>query len=137
LPADLLCQPPFNLYLLIHIEPIRDCPMTATAHTPHEQMLSQQSAPGMWWPRVLQALRSVSRETFAPDGYRELALPIPIAAGQRPGDARAKTGRQDTEAVNVQETEQVLLIGAGSGQSGRLFSSWPTRCASSNITLTR
>lgn len=91
--------------------------MTSTAHSAHEQMLSQQVRT---WnvvdPRVLQALRSVSRETFAPDGYGELAFAdtnLPLARGQVM--LAPKLEGKILEAVNVQETEQVLLIGAGSG----------------------
>lgn len=91
--------------------------MTATAHAAHEQMLSQQVRT---WnvidPRVLQALRTVSREAFAPEGYRQLAFAdtnLPLARGQVM--LAPKLEGKILEAVNVQETEQVLLIGAGSG----------------------
>jgi protein-L-isoaspartate(D-aspartate) O-methyltransferase len=91
--------------------------MTFTTHTAREQMLSQQVRT---WnvvdERVLQALRSVSRETFAPAGYRELAFAdtnLPLAGGQVM--LAPKLEGKILEAVNVQGTEQVLLIGAGSG----------------------
>ncbi len=90
--------------------------MTPTLNA-HEQMLSQQVRT---WnvvdERVLQALRSVSREPFAPEAYRELAFAdtnLPLARGQVM--LAPKLEGKILEAMNVQSSEQVLLIGAGSG----------------------
>ncbi len=91
--------------------------MTQTAHTAHEQMLSQQVRT---WnvvdQRVLQALRAVSREPFAPEGFRELAFAdtnLPLAGGQVM--LAPKLEGKILEAMNVQSADQVLLIGVGSG----------------------
>jgi protein-L-isoaspartate(D-aspartate) O-methyltransferase len=91
--------------------------MTLTAHAAREQMLSQQVRT---WnvvdERVLQALGSVSREPFAPEGFRELAFAdtnLPLARGQVM--LAPKLEGKILEATLVQNTEQVLLIGVGSG----------------------
>ena len=91
--------------------------MTPTLSAAHEQMLSQQVRT---WnvvdERVLQALRSISREPFAPEGFRELAFAdtnLPLARGQVM--LAPKLEGKILESMNIVNTEQILLIGAGSG----------------------
>lgn len=91
--------------------------MNLSPHSAREQMLSQQVRT---WnvvdARVLQALGRVSREPFAPEGFRELAFAdtnLPLAQGQVM--LSPKLEGKILEAMLVQDTEQVLLIGAGSG----------------------
>jgi protein-L-isoaspartate(D-aspartate) O-methyltransferase len=80
-------------------------------------MIEQQIRP---WDvldfRVLDALRSVHRESFVPDKYRAQAFSdvmIPLAHGQCMMSPIVE-GRV-LQALNVQEGERVLELGTGSG----------------------
>ena len=82
-----------------------------------EQMITQQVRTwSVLDDRVLQTLRNVSREEFVPDGYRSLAFAdtnLPLAHGQVM--LAPKLEGKILQAMAVQSTEHVLLIGAGSG----------------------
>jgi protein-L-isoaspartate(D-aspartate) O-methyltransferase len=82
-----------------------------------EQMITQQVRTwSVLDDRVLQTLRTVSREAFVPDGYRSLAFAdtnLPLAHGQVM--LAPKLEGKILQAMAVQGSENVLLIGAGSG----------------------
>jgi protein-L-isoaspartate(D-aspartate) O-methyltransferase len=85
--------------------------------TAREQMITQQIRTwGVLNERVLQALRSVSREQFVPEAYRRLAFAdtnLPLGHGQVM--LAPKLEGRILQSLAIQPTEQVLLIGAGSG----------------------
>lgn len=91
--------------------------MHLDSHVASEQMITQQIRTwSVLDERVLQTLRNVSREPFAPKGYRDLAFAdtnLPLAKGQVM--LAPNLEGKILQALNIQSTEQVLLIGAGSG----------------------
>lgn len=91
--------------------------MHLDSHAANEQMISQQIRTwNVLDERVLQTLRSVSRELFAPEAYRDLAFAdtnLPLAKGQVM--LAPNLEGKILQALTIQNTEQVLLIGAGSG----------------------
>ncbi len=82
-----------------------------------EQMIEQQvRAWDVLDDRILQALRSVPRERFVPQEWRELAFAdseIPLPCGKRM--LRPMLVGRILQAVAVRQDEQVLEIGTGSG----------------------
>ncbi|MGC3981619.1 MAG: protein-L-isoaspartate O-methyltransferase [Steroidobacteraceae bacterium] len=82
-----------------------------------DQMISQQLRTwNVLDERVLQALRDVPREQFVPQGYGDLAFAdtnLPLPHGQVM--LAPKLEGRIMQVLNIQEHEQVLLIGAGSG----------------------
>ena len=82
-----------------------------------EQMIEQQVHTWeVFDDRVLTAMRSVPREHFTPPAYREVAFadaPIPLAHGQ--WMLPAKIHGRILQALQVQATEVVLEVGAGTG----------------------
>lgn len=87
------------------------------SETARRQMIERQIRP---WdvldPRVLETLRSVPREDFVPEKYRELAFSdsrIPLAHDQVMMEPKVE-GRL-LQALDVLDSEQVLEIGTGSG----------------------
>ncbi|MGE0115548.1 MAG: protein-L-isoaspartate O-methyltransferase [Steroidobacteraceae bacterium] len=91
--------------------------MTLDIQAAREQMITQQIRTwNVLDERVLQTLRNVSREQFAPEAYRELAFAdtnLPLTQGQVM--LAPKIEGKILQALNVQSSDQVLLIGAGSG----------------------
>jgi protein-L-isoaspartate(D-aspartate) O-methyltransferase len=82
-----------------------------------EQMIDQQvRAWDVLDERILQALRAVPRERFVPQRWRELAFAdseIPLPCGKRM--LRPMLVGRILQAVAVQQDEQVLEVGTGSG----------------------
>jgi len=82
-----------------------------------EQMITQQVRTwNVLDARVLEALRSVPREQFVPDGYQDLAfadsnLPLPHQQVMFAPKIEGKI----LQYMNIQHTDEVLVIGAGSG----------------------
>ncbi len=67
-------------------------------------------------PKVLATLNSIPRENFVSDAYRGLAfadIEIPLAHGQQM--LSPKVEGRFLQALQLQPTDKVLLIGAGSG----------------------
>lgn len=67
-------------------------------------------------PKVLATLNSIPRENFVPDAYRGLAfadIEIPLAHEQQM--LSPKVEGRFLQALQLQPTDKVLLIGAGSG----------------------
>jgi protein-L-isoaspartate(D-aspartate) O-methyltransferase len=81
------------------------------------QMLGQQiRAWEVLDDRVLGALGQIRRESFVPDGYRELAfadLDIPLAHGQQMMTPKVE-GRL-LQALRLEPSDDVLEIGTGTG----------------------
>jgi len=91
--------------------------MTATIPYAREQMVSNQLRT---WDvlddAILDAVRSLPRERFVPDGWRDVAyadIEIPLAHGQHM--LAPKVVGRILQAVAVRPGERVLEIGTGSG----------------------
>jgi protein-L-isoaspartate(D-aspartate) O-methyltransferase len=86
-------------------------------------MVEQQVASrGVHDERVLQAMRTVPRESFVPDRLREYAYddtPLPIEAGQT--ISQPFIVALMAEALGVEPDDQVLEIGAGSGYAAAVL----------------
>jgi len=82
-----------------------------------EQMITQQVRTwNVLNDRVLAALRSVPREQFVPEGYQNLAfadMNLPLPEGQVM--LAPKIEGKILQCLNVQASDEVLMIGAGSG----------------------
>ncbi len=91
--------------------------MTLDMQAAREQMITQQIRTwNVLDDRVLATLRSVPREAFAPEAYRTLAFAdtnLPLAHGQVM--LAPKLEGKILQALNVQNTDKALLVGAGSG----------------------
>ncbi|KQT33169.1 protein-L-isoaspartate O-methyltransferase [Methylophilus sp. Leaf414] len=73
-------------------------------------------------PKVLATLNSIPREKFVPDAYRGLAfadIEIPLAHDQQM--LSPKVEGRFLQALQLQATDKVLLIGAGSGYLAALM----------------
>lgn len=73
-------------------------------------------------PKVLATLNSIPRENFVPDAYRGLAfadIEIPLAHDQQM--LSPKVEGRFLQALQLQATDKVLLIGAGSGYLAALM----------------
>jgi protein-L-isoaspartate(D-aspartate) O-methyltransferase len=73
-------------------------------------------------PKVLATLNSIPRENFVPDAYRGLAfadIDIPLAHEQQM--LSPKVEGRFLQALQLQATDKVLLIGAGSGYLAALM----------------
>ncbi|MFD1122852.1 protein-L-isoaspartate O-methyltransferase [Methylophilus flavus] len=73
-------------------------------------------------PKVLATLNSIPRENFVPDAYRGLAfadIEIPLAHEQQM--LSPKVEGRFLQALQLQATDKVLLIGAGSGYLAALM----------------
>jgi protein-L-isoaspartate(D-aspartate) O-methyltransferase len=73
-------------------------------------------------PKVLATLNSITRENFVPDAYRGLAfadIEIPLAHEQQM--LSPKVEGRFLQALQLQATDKVLLIGAGSGYLAALM----------------
>lgn len=94
--------------------------------TAREQMITQQVRTwNVLNDRVLEALRSVSREQFVPEGYQNLAFAdvnLPLPHGQVM--LAPKIEGKILQTLDLQPRDEVLLIGVGSGHlaacAGRL-----------------
>jgi len=82
-----------------------------------EFMVETQIKPrGVVSDTVLRAMRSVSRDLFVPESYRNLAFsdcPLPISSGQTISQPYMVAAM--TEMLEIDETSKVLEIGTGSG----------------------
>lgn len=91
--------------------------MNLDIRTAREQMITQQIRTwSVLDDRVLQTLRKVAREQFAPAGFEELAyadtsLPLPHGQVMLAPNIEGKI----LQTLAIQDTEQVLLIGVGTG----------------------
>ena len=77
---------------------------------------------GVHAPRVLEALRSVPREHFLPEGLREFAYddtPLPIEEGQT--ISQPYIVALMTEALGLEGGERVLEVGTGSGYAAAVL----------------
>ncbi len=73
-------------------------------------------------PKVLATLNSIPRENFVPDAYRGLAfadIEIPLAHAQQM--LSPKVEGRFLQALQLQTTDKVLLIGAGTGYLAALM----------------
>jgi protein-L-isoaspartate(D-aspartate) O-methyltransferase len=84
---------------------------------PSEQMIEQQiRAWEVLDPRVLEVLRRVPRERFVPASHAFLAFadaPVPLPRGQHM--LRPSVAGRCLQALELNGTERVLEVGAGSG----------------------
>jgi protein-L-isoaspartate(D-aspartate) O-methyltransferase len=83
---------------------------------------SQLAARGISDPRVLDAMRTVPREAFVPEHLRESAYrdsPLPIGLGQTISQPHVVAFM--IEALDLQDGEKVLEIGAGSGYAAAVL----------------
>jgi protein-L-isoaspartate(D-aspartate) O-methyltransferase len=91
--------------------------MNLDFQTAREQMITQQVRTwNVLDERVLQALRSVPREQFVPEGYENLAFAdanLPLPQGQVM--LAPKIEGKILQSLDIQPTDEVLLIGVGSG----------------------
>lgn len=91
--------------------------MNLDLNTAREQMITQQVRTwNVLNDRVLAALRDVPREQFVPDGYQSLAFiddNLPLGSGQVM--LAPKIEGKILQFVNAQPTDEVLIVGAGSG----------------------
>jgi protein-L-isoaspartate(D-aspartate) O-methyltransferase len=91
--------------------------MPLDTHIAREQMISQQLRTwGVLDERVLDAVRKVAREKFVPAAYQALAfadenLPLPHDQVMPAPKLEARI----LQTMNIQPTEQVWIVGAGSG----------------------
>ncbi|MCB2217534.1 MAG: protein-L-isoaspartate(D-aspartate) O-methyltransferase [Desulfobulbaceae bacterium] len=87
-------------------------------------MVQEQLVPrGISDPRVLEAMRTVPRHLFVDDALQSRAygdFPLPIAAGQTISQPYIVASM--TEALGLQDDEQVLEIGTGSGYQAAVLS---------------
>ncbi len=87
-------------------------------------MVEQQLvARGIRDQRVLEAMRSVPREEFVPEGYREFSYrdgPLPIEAAQT--ISQPYIVALMAEALALQPGDRVLEVGAGSGYAAAVLS---------------
>ncbi|SHH73752.1 protein-L-isoaspartate(D-aspartate) O-methyltransferase [Desulfofustis glycolicus] len=92
--------------------------------TIRERMVQEQLVPrGISDPRVLEAMRTVPRHLFVDDALQSRAygdFPLPIAAGQTISQPYIVASM--TEALGLQDDEQVLEIGTGSGYQAAVLS---------------
>ncbi len=92
--------------------------------TLREEMVTQQiEARGVANPRVLEAMRSVPRHRFVPEGVRESAYrdrPLPI--GQRQTISQPYIVAVMTELLDPQPGDKVLEVGTGSGYQAAVLS---------------
>ena len=86
-------------------------------------MIAQQIRPwDVMEPRVLAALEVIRREDFVPPGRRSLAFvdtEIPLPEGQ--AMFAPKLEARLAQELDLQPTDQVLEIGAGSGHMAALL----------------
>jgi protein-L-isoaspartate(D-aspartate) O-methyltransferase len=89
-----------------------------------ERMVDRQVARrGVRDSHVMQAMRSVPREAFVPQGLQEFAyedLPLPIEAGQT--ISQPYIVALMIEAAQIEPGDRVLEIGAGSGYAAAVIS---------------
>ena len=91
--------------------------MPLDTHIAREQMISQQLRTwGVLDERVLDAVRKVAREKFVPAAYQALAfadenLPLPHNQVMPAPKLEARI----LQTINIQPTDQVWIVGAGSG----------------------
>lgn len=74
-------------------------------------------------PNVLETLNNTPREAFVPEAYRGLAfadIEIPLSNGQQM--LSPKVEGRFLQALQLQASDKVLLIGAGSGHLAALMS---------------
>jgi protein-L-isoaspartate(D-aspartate) O-methyltransferase len=99
----------------------------STLHKQREQMVARQiAARGVHDERVLAAMRTVPRERFVPESLQEFAYddaPLPIEEGQTISQPYIVAVM--IEALELQPTDRVLEVGAGSGYASAVLS----RCA--------
>jgi protein-L-isoaspartate(D-aspartate) O-methyltransferase len=92
--------------------------------TLREEMVNRQiAARGVRDPRVLEALRTVPRETFVPERLAEFAYddtPLPI--GEEQTISQPFIVALMAEALEIRPTDKVLEIGAGSGYAAAVLS---------------
>jgi protein-L-isoaspartate(D-aspartate) O-methyltransferase len=92
--------------------------------TEREAMVQRQIVDrGIHEPTILEAFRSVPREAFLSDEYRELAYgdhPLPIEAGQT--ISQPYIVALMIRAAEIKCGDQVLEIGAGSGYAAAVMS---------------
>ncbi len=89
----------------------------------HAMVERQIAHRGISSPRVLDAMRSVEREAFLPEGLREFAYddtPLPIEAGQTITQPYIVALMAEALLLNGEET--VLNIGTGSGYTAAVLS---------------
>ena len=89
-----------------------------------EHMVNRQLAErGISDTGVLEAMRTVPRERFVPEAYRELSYrdgPLPIEQGQT--ISQPYIVALMVEALELEPTDRVLEIGAGSGYAAAVLS---------------
>ncbi|MCD6099821.1 MAG: protein-L-isoaspartate(D-aspartate) O-methyltransferase [Candidatus Marinimicrobia bacterium] len=84
--------------------------------TPEEMVDEQIVARGITDRRVVKAMKSVPRECFVPDEYKELAYsdqPLPIGYGQTISQPYVVAFM--TQELEIEPASKVLEIGTGSG----------------------
>ena len=89
-----------------------------------EDMVQRQLVErGIEDPRVLDPMRTVPRERFVPETYRELSYrdgPLPIEQGQT--ISQPYIVALMVEALRLEEGDRILEVGAGSGYAAAILS---------------
>jgi protein-L-isoaspartate(D-aspartate) O-methyltransferase len=88
-----------------------------------EMVHTQIRARGIQDPQVIQAMSTVQRHLFVPEGYEKLAYadrPLPIGHGQT--ISQPYVVAYMTEALDLEGDERVLEIGTGSGYQAAVLS---------------
>jgi len=97
--------------------------MSSVARQRRDMVQHQLVERGIDDPRVLDAMRSVPRERFVPESYRELSYrdgPLPIEQGQT--ISQPYIVALMTQALELKETDRILEVGAGSGYAAAVLS---------------
>jgi protein-L-isoaspartate(D-aspartate) O-methyltransferase len=92
-------------------------------HERHKMVEQQLRARGIVNERVLQAMRTVPREAFVPEEYRDYSYrdgPLPIEAAQT--ISQPYIVALMLQALDLEPTHRVLEVGAGSGYAAAVLS---------------
>ena len=92
-------------------------------HARHRMVERHLARRGIADPRVLKAMEVVPRERFVEEGFEEFAYedsPLPIAEGQT--ISQPYIVARMAEAAEIEPTDTVLEVGAGSGYAAAILS---------------
>ena len=100
-----------------------------------EQQIRPWNVSNLW---VLEALRQIPRETFVPENQAILAfadtkLPLPQAKNPSQTMLEPKMEARLLQALNINRTDKVLEVGAGSGYMAALLANFAKSVTSVDI----